>query len=401
MAQRGGGRSELEPQQAAARQEAERDAREQARLAKQQEKEAREQHILAQQHTANEKTSELTAQIAQLDDVLISVLGQQPFGFHQLKISTNVPAFVPGALAKPGSAPKWVDYAPAAPGLLGRIFGRSAYQREVTAARARWQAETARFERTEADRLQALKAAEAEHARSVAEAEELAATHNAGIAARQAAFAEGDPEAVEWFVGNLLDVSRYPDGFPNRRQIAYRPEHRDVVLELELPSPEMIPEIREYKYIKTRDEIKSVSRTASEIKKRYARLVACVTLRTLHEIFTATPPDIVAVVVFNGLVSTVDRATGQDSRPPIVSVQAERSTFTELDLPRADPAACLKRLNAVLSPNPLDLEAVEPFIDFDLKRFRVNGLDELADLDSRQSAQTHPPQRCVDEPRAR
>ncbi|WP_230203239.1 hypothetical protein [Parafrankia discariae] len=45
MAQNYGGRSEWERQHAAARREADRIARERARLAKQQEKEARERHI--------------------------------------------------------------------------------------------------------------------------------------------------------------------------------------------------------------------------------------------------------------------------------------------------------------------------------------------------------------------
>jgi restriction system protein len=51
-----------------------------------------------------------------------------------------------------------------------------------------------------------------------------------------------------------------------------------------------------------------------------------------------------------------------------------------------DPAACLKYLNALVSPNPYDLQAVEPFITFDLRRFRfVDAAEELADLDSRRN----------------
>jgi len=41
-------------------------------------------------------------------------------------------------------------------------------------------------------------------------------------------------------------------------------------------------------------------------------------------------------------------------------------------------------LNALVSPNPFDMEAVEPFIAFDLKRFRFSDdLDVVAGLDSR------------------
>ena len=50
-----------------------------------------------------------------------------------------------------------------------------------------------------------------------------------------------------------------------------------------------------------------------------------------------------------------------------------------------EPAACVKkRPNALVSPNPFDTEAIEPFITFDLRRFRFTGdLDVVARLDSR------------------
>ena len=118
---------------------------------------------------------------------------------------------------------------------------------------------------------------------------------------------------------------------------------------------------------------------------RYKRLIACVALRTLHEIFTAAFPEVVEAVVFNGRLSTTDRATGKPTRPHLLSVSAERAVFEDLVAAVSrHPAACLVRLNALVSPNPYDLEAVEPFIAFDLKRFRfTDDMDVVAGLDSR------------------
>ena len=57
----------------------------------------------------------------------------------------------------------------------------------------------------------------------------------------------------------------------------------------------------------------------------------------------------------------------------------------DLVLTGVDPTACVKkRLNALVSLNPFDMEAIEPFITFDLKRFRfTDDLDVVAGLDSR------------------
>lgn len=392
MAQRGGGRSEWERQQAALRREAEREQRERARaerqqaqLVKQQERQAHERRLQELQRSAEQKTAAVVARVAELDAVLTSALDQPPFTAERLLVTPRIPAFAPGALATPGRAPDWASYAPLGPGRVGRLFGGSArHEREVAAARTRWKADTAQFERAEEQRRRALMAAETAHAERVAQAQARAAEHNARIAARRAAMTEGDPEAVEWFVDELLDPSRLPTGFSSKRWVRYRPENRDLLVELDLPGQDIVPAVREYRFVKAREEIKPVPCPDSDVKRRYALLVARTTLRVLHEIFAATPPDVVTAVSLNGVVDSVDRATGQDIRPNLVSVETERHEFEALNLARVEPRACLTRLDARVSNNPFDLEAVEPFIDFDLKRFRfTDSLEELSDLDSR------------------
>lgn len=382
---RSGGRSEWERQQAALRRERERQAREQARLAKEREKELQQQHLAAQMRAADTKIAEVDRQVKVLDEVLAGVLGLKPLSFDELKVAPMVPSFRPGPLGDADRAPDWSSYAPLAPGALSRMFGGAArHERRTSEAQARFEADVSDYRQREDRRLQALAAAKAEHERRVAAARADAARRNAEVDAWKAAFTAGDAEAVESFVRRVLDRSRYPDGFPRQYQVAYRPENRDVVVEFELPSRAVIPVVRGYRYVKARDAVDPIARPESEIKQRYARLVACVALRALHEIFSATQGEVVEAVVFNGRVSTIDKATGKPDRPHLISVSPDRATFADLVLAAVEPAACLKRLNALVSPNPYDLEAVEPFIAFDLKRFRfTDDMDAVAGLDSR------------------
>jgi restriction system protein len=382
---RSGGRSEWERRQAAQRREAERWEREQSRLAKEREKQRRQQHLESQQRTAETKTAAVDWQIRLLDQVLTGVLPLSPLSFEQLKVSPEIPDFDPGPLGIAARTPDWSEYAPIEQGGLSRMFGGSArYERRTAQARIRYEAAMSDYSQREDQRQRALGAAKTEHERKVADIRTNAAKRNATIDTRRAAFSSGDAEAVEWFVSQVLDASRYPDGFPHQYQVAYRPENRDVVVEFELPPQKVVPAVRGYRYVKTRDAIDPLPRPENEIKQRYARLIACVALRTLHEIFAATSGDVVEAVVFNGRVSTTDRATGKPARPHLLSVSAERATFEDLVLAAVEPAACLKRLNALVSPNPFDMEAVEPFIAFDLKRFRfTDDLDVVAGLDSR------------------
>ena len=100
-------------------------------------------------------------------------------------------------------------------------------------------------------------------------------------------------------------------------------------------------------------------------KERYRAVIAQVALRTIHEILISTSGSVIDLVTFYGYVSTKDPATGQPIRPLLLQVSATREVFSSYLLSELDPVACLKRLNALVSPHPYDLEPVQPTVDFD------------------------------------
>lgn len=158
------------------------------------------------------------------------------------------------------------------------------------------------------------------------------------------------------------------------------------MVEFELPSQSVIPGQRDYKYVATRDEITTLARADKDIKGRYARLIAQVALRAIHEIFVCDQAGVAAIVTFNGHVSTKDLATGQPIRPCLISVSAARDVFDTFVLAELDPVACLRRLNALVSNHPYDMEPVRPVVDFEvlLAQYKfVEGMDAVAGLDSR------------------
>jgi restriction system protein len=347
---RSGSLAAWEQRLAAQRRDDERLARERRQRDKDQERVRQQEHLESQQRAAEEKTAVAQERMKALDEVLTSVLPLRPLSFGQLMAAPRTPDFDPGALGPAVPTPDWNDFAPVRPAGLGRFVGGARQARQVAEARTRFEAAQADHRRRESERRQALAAAKARYDRKVTEERAKAVARNAYVSRRQAEFAAGDPEAVPWFVGCVLRVSKYPDGFPREYQVAYRPEHRDVAVDFELPSRHVVPSARAYRYVKARDVIEPVPRQESEITQCHERLVACVALRTLHEIFNATPPDVVRTVAFTGRVSTVDQATGKPLRPELLSVSAERSVFDDLALATVDPVACLARLNALGSP---------------------------------------------------
>jgi restriction system protein len=327
-----------------------------------------QQHLESRQRTADEMTAAVERQVKVLDEMLTRALRHPPLSFESLMVSPATPRFDPGPLSLAPAMPSWGDFAPARPGWLDRFLRAGRHARQVAAARARFEAARSEHLRKETDRQRALAVAKARYNQEVTRERARAANRNAYIAERQSAFAAGDAESVEWFIGCVLDAAPYPKVFPRQHRIAYRPENRDVVVEFELPPQPIVPSARAYRYVKPRDAIEPLRRPESEIKQRYQRLISCVALRTLHEIFTATPAEVVEAVIFNGRLSAVDPATGKPVRPHLLSVSADRSGFGDLVLAAVEPVACLTHLNAMMSPNPFALEAVQPSVVFDLEK---------------------------------
>ena len=348
---RSGSLAALEQRLAAQRREDDRLARERRQRERDSERVRQQEHLASCQQQGEEQTAAVEERMKELGEVLTSVLPLRPLTFERLLSTPRVAGFEPGPLGAALPAPDWDAFAPAPVAGLGRLLGASARQaRQVTEAQARFETARAEHQRQEAERRRALAIAKAKYDRKVTEERAKAAARNSYVTSRQSAFAAGDPEAVEWFVGCVLRVSPYPDGFPREYQVAYDRDTRDVTVDLELPARSMVPAVRGYRYVKARDAVEPVPRQESEITQAHERLVACVALRALHEIFSALPAELVQAVALTGWVGSVDRATGAPMHPRLLTMRAERAAFGTLTLDAVDPIACLAHLTTPVSP---------------------------------------------------
>jgi restriction system protein len=204
--------------------------------------------------------------------------------------------------------------------------------------------------------------------------------------AMEEAFRTGGPAAFAALVETTLAESPYPSGFPRAAGALFAAESRELLIDYDLPRQDVIPNVADYKIVRGRDGPQPVPRKEAEIKKLYGDVIARTALRTLAEVLDMTPAALVGGVILNAYVASVDRATGQPCHPLLISVNATRDMFAELNLdaPELDPVLCLRRLNAIVSPHPYDLEPVRPVVQFDLSKYKfVEEMDVVAGLDSR------------------
>ncbi|MEV6827968.1 restriction endonuclease [Amycolatopsis sp. NPDC051102] len=391
-----------------AEQHAKADARAQADAIKQQ----KQAHLELQQARVASQNADLEAEVAELEQLLSATLEVDDFiNLESLKRTAEHPPFQPGTIGRPTPPPRlenapaepsFAQFAPPPPTGMAKVFGKGKHERGVLAAQqqfahahARWQQELGavqqrnsaaarKHQQAEHARIEALKKAKRAYDEECAERESEVSAHNADVAALAAAFARREPQAVLDYFTLVLANSDYPDNFPQQYRLAYIPESTQIVVEYELPDLTCVPAVREYKYVKSKDEVSSTARPARDIKALYGSVVAQIALRTLHEIFEADRTGLVDTVVFNGMVTTTDPGTGKEVRPCLVTVRTTREVFADLDLALVEPLSCLERLNASVSKRPSDLAPVRPVLEFDMvdKRF-IEETDVLSSLDQR------------------
>ncbi|MEE6263974.1 restriction endonuclease [Plantactinospora sonchi] len=366
---------EAENARRAAERAAEADERERKRLYA----EARSKRVAA----AN---ANLQSQLDELDNLLRTTLAiDDHIELERLKKQSTYPPFDPGDLGVPVKAPDWRRFAPPTPNTLDKMFGgESRYQRLLAEAEQAFEKAKAKHAAVESTRQQRLAQARRTYEQRCQQLDAQVASHNSEIDEFGAALAAAEPNAVVKYFGLVLGNSVYPEDFPQRYRLAYVPDSRLIVVEYLLPTVTVIPRIREYRYVKARDEVLSVVRSAEEIHQRYVEVITQVALRTVHELFEADRTRLVETIVFNGIVETVHPGTGRSVRPCLVTLRTDREGFTSINLAKVDPGACLRHLRAAISSRPEDLVPVRPVLEFDVvdKRF-VDEVDVLADLDQR------------------
>jgi restriction system protein len=349
-------------------------------------------YVEARTADAAAANADLRARLADLDGLLLSTLDvDDHIDLDRFKRPVAVPPFDPGPLGRPLAEPSWDSFAPAGPTGIGKLLGgERLHQHQISAARQAYQDARARWVEAETRRLRQLAARERAYEESKRKYEARIAAYNAEVDRFAAAVAGKDPSSVVEYFAMVLGNSVYPDHFPQHFRLAYLPKQRHLLVEYRLPPVEVIPVVKEYRYDPVRNDMVAVPRDPAEIRRRYTSIIAMVALRTIHEIVEADRGALVARILFNGIVDTIDRRTGRSVRPCLVSVRTDRATFAAIKLRRVDPIACLAHLGAALSNQPDELAGVTPMLDFDAEADAdfTEEFNVLADIDERPNLAT-------------
>ncbi|MFE0379372.1 hypothetical protein ACFW1M_28215 [Streptomyces inhibens] len=158
--------------------------------------------------------------------------------------------------------------------------GRRCFEQRLAQAQEWFRETEDRHSRAEAEHRTKLEQKKAEHRAAQEQEAHAVCEFNEALEQRRATYRAGEPASVEWFLGQTLDASKYPQGFPSRHRVAFRPADGSTLVEIQLPSEDIVPAVDN--------------------------------------------------VVLNGHVTTVDRATGQEVSPCLITLSTDREQFAKL-----------------------------------------------------------------------
>ncbi|MGI8770844.1 MAG: restriction endonuclease [Acidobacteriaceae bacterium] len=340
---------------------------------------------------ARTRTEELQYQMVTIETLLRAGIEQPPFRWDQLWSTTLFTLSLPSTPISPSkpAGPNAVVYAPVLT-TFDRIFAGRRAKKEIQAAdelrtaRAQWQEECAAIDTAHLKAMSDYSSSAAEWEKAQAQHRTMQEEQHSQIEILRAQYQAGDPSAVEFFCSEVLNRSSYPENFPQGHGMRFNQESGVLVLDLELPNQTALPTIKEVKYVATRQQFQETPISDAWLKRTYDEVLYQIALRTLHELFIADEVAVLKSVVFNGWVHSIDRATGAQAHGCILSVQAGRDEFLQINLVQVEPKACFRRLKGVASSKLTELIPVRPIATINKEDHRfVEGYAVAESLDSR------------------
>jgi len=206
--------------------------------------------------------------------------------------------------------------------------------------------------------------------------------YNNKIDELKANYIKKEPNAITEYCEIVLNNSEYPDSFPKNFEIEFNSENGILIVEYDLPPQDSFPIIKEVKYIASRKELKESYISDAQLNKMYDSAIYQIALRTIHELFEADTINALSTVSFNGWVNSINKATGKQENKCILSIQAQKEAFLEIELEHIEPKACFKSLKGVASSKLASLTPIQPILQISKSDKRiVEGYDVAHTLD--------------------
>ncbi len=359
----------------------ERQRRNAERQAKADVREAAKLYLEERLQEAEDLSNEVLATEREILNLLADALRNQDFFDPLNELQTFSPRTFDDAEWR-SLQPKFSSYLPQKPSFFQGLMpgSKARYETACVAAKMKFDAATLEHEKIISLRDAAFEAfQQSERAR-----QQEVSIFNQKVHIRNENLQKGQHTAVVESYTKLLSKTFVHEVDATSAEVGYASESRHMVVDIELPELEMIPNESSFKYVRSGDKIEAVRRSIAKRRALYSHLLSQIILKCIDSIFRGGVKSIVDCLTVNGMLETINPATGAQVRLCLISVRVTEDLFKNLNLALVNPEECLKALKASVSRAPSELVPVKPIIELDMvdPRF-VETTDVLSTLDQR------------------
>lgn len=209
-------------------------------------------------------------------------------------------------------------------------------------------------------------------------------------------YADGNENSVvsiaKMWLSNLPEIKNENRLLSHPKSIHYKKSDKALFIDWIFPDFEEIsPLPKEYKYIKSKDEIKASYHSDSFVKKLYNSLIYQIICSIIYSVFMGDEAKVIDSIILNGYMNTIDRSLGKPITLCVSSLVINRVSFQELNFRQINPKECFQRLKGTAAPLFQSKIPIKPIMELNKndKRFiasygvveSIDGNTNLAAMD--------------------
>lgn len=196
-------------------------------------------------------------------------------------------------------------------------------------------------------------------------------------------FYNKDKDQIIKYVSSILSSVTYHQDFRDflsEFEIDYLPEIDTLIISRQLPSAEILPKFRSFKFVNSKKAVDGVPLKPKEQDSLYESVIFQITLKTIHDVFHVTPKSFVDSIAFNGWIKYIDASNGNDTTACILSLKVDRESFSKINLNRVDYKECIKGLRGLFATKLTSLTPVNPVLSINRTDKRFINSKDVSDL---------------------
>ena len=207
--------------------------------------------------------------------------------------------------------------------------------------------------------------------------------YNTEIDERQKAYNNADSDAIAFFYDNIITNVKDPYEFDRQVEVEYRPDAKMLLIEMYFPTVSELPNTKKVTYVKSSGEFKESAHPSSYMNNLYDDVIYQTILQTFYLVFLNDKDSkFIDSAVINGKVETIDKTTGKNITPTILSVAATKDDIDQLNLEQIDSKAWFKNSKGISAARISNITPVAPIIELDKSDSRfVEGYDVMHEVD--------------------